>query len=99
MQTPPQTIPTAVKVLAVLMTVVVSGLGVMAIATHYAPERSARYGLIPALQGAQADAFGLTIFFVGLLPLGLLLGSGKRAARFGCIVGALALGSLFIGAR
>ena len=99
MQTPSQHIPATVKVLAVLMTLVVSGIGVLAVATHYAPARSTRYGILPALQGAQADAFGVTIFFVGLLPLGLLLGSARRAAWFGCIVGLLVLVSLFIGAR
>ena len=99
MQTPSQPIPATVKVLAALMTLVISGIGVMAVATHYAPARSSRYGLLPALQGAQADAFGVTIFFAGLLPLGLLLGSAKRAAWFGVVVGFLVLGSLFIGAR
>ena len=99
MQTPSQHIPATVKVRAVRMTLVVSGIGVLAVATHYAPARSTRYGILPALQGAQADAFGVTIFFVGLLPLGLLLGSARRAAWFGCIVGLLVLVSLFIGAR
>ena len=99
MQKPSQPIPATVKVLAVLMTLVVSGLGVLAVATHYAPARSSRQGILPALQGAQADAFGVTIFFAGLLPLGLLLGSARRAAWFGCIVGLLVLVSLFFGAR
>ena len=82
-----------------LITLVVSGTGVLAVASHYAPERSTRYGLIPALEGAQADAFGITVFFAGLLPLGLLLGSARRAGWFGCIVGLLIAASLFIGAR
>jgi len=99
MQKPSQPIPATVKVLAVLMTLVVSGIGVLAVATHYAPARSSRQGILPALQGAQADAFGVTIFFAGLLPLGLLLGSARRAAWFGCIVGLLVLVSLFFGAR
>ena len=99
MNSPSQPIPTTVKLLALLMTLVVSGIGVMAIATHYAPERSTRYGLIPALHGAQADAFGVTIFFAGLLPLGLLMGTARRAGWFGCIVGLLILASLLIGAR
>ena len=95
----PQPIPIAAKLIAVLTTLVVSGMGVMAVATHYAPERSTRYGLMPALHGAQADAFGVTVFFAGLLPLGLLLGTARRAGWFGCIVGLLILASLFIGAR
>ena len=94
-----QPIPAIVKVLAVLMTLVVSGIGVLAVATHYAPARSSRHGILPALHGAQADAFGITIFLAGLLPLGLLLGSARRAAWFGCIVVLLVLASLFIGAR
>ena len=89
----------AVRLLAVLITLVVSGIGMLAVASHYAPQRWTRYGLIPALQGAQADAFGITVFFAGLLPLGLLLGSARRAGWFGCIVGLLIVASLFIGAR
>ena len=80
------------------MTLAVSGTGVMACATHYAPARSTRYGIVPALQGAQADAFGLTIFIAGLLPLALLLGSARRAAWFGGTVAVLVIASLFIGA-
>ena len=99
MATSSQPIPIAVKLIAVLITIVVSGIGVLAVATHYAPERSPRYGLMPALHGAQADAFGVTIFFVGLLPLALLLGTSRRAGWFGCIVGLLVLASLLIGAR
>lgn len=98
MQTTPQPIPLAVKVLAVLMTLVVSGLGVLAFATHYAPERSTRYGIVPALQGAQAEAFGITIFIAGLLPLALLMGSPRRAGWFGGLVVVLVVASLFVGA-
>ena len=94
-----QPVPVAAKLLAVITTVVVSGIGVLAVATHYAPERSTKYGLMPALHDAQADSFGVTIFLVGLLPLGLLLGKPRRAGWFGCIVGVLVLASLAIGAR
>ena len=88
-----------VRLLAVLITLVVSGIGILAVASHYAPEQSTRYGLMSALEGAQADAFGITVFFAGLLPLGLLLGSARRAGWFGCIVGLLIAASLLIGAR
>ena len=84
------------KLLALLMALVFSGSGVLAVLTHYAPARSTRYGLLPALQGGQADAFGVTIFFFGLLPLGLLMGSARRAAWFGGVVAMLGVGSLFI---
>ena len=94
-----QPIPIAVKLLAVLMTFVVSGMGVLAVATHYAPERSTRFGFVTAMHGAQADAFGITIFLAGLLPLSLLLGTARRAGWFGSIVGLLMLASLLIGAR
>ena len=98
MQTTSQPIPLVVKVLAVLMTLVVSGIGVLAFATQYAPSRSTRYGIIPALQGAQAEAFGITIFIAGLLPLALLMGSPKRAAWFGGLVAISIVASLFVGA-
>lgn len=99
MATSSQPISIAVKLIAVLITLVVSGMGVLVVATHYAPERSTRYGLMPSLHGAQADSFGVTIFLAGLLPLGLLLGTARRAGWFGCIVGILMLASLLIGAR
>ncbi len=78
------------------MTLVVSGIGVLAVVSHHAPERSTRFGLTQALEGAQADSFGVTVFLVGLLPLALLLGSARRAAWFGGVVGLLVAGSLFI---
>lgn len=98
MQKTSQPIPPVVKVLAVLMTLVFSGMGALAFATHYAPENSTRYGIIPALQGAQAEAFGVTIFIAGLLPLALLMGSAKRAAWFGGLVAMLIVASLFVSA-
>ena len=82
-----------------MITVVVSGMGVLAVATHYAPERSTRFGLTSALQGAQADAFGITIFFAGLFPLGLLFGTARRAGWFMGSVAVLMLASLVVAAR
>lgn len=99
MATSSRPIPIVVKLLALLSTLVVSGTGILAIVSHYAPARSTRYGLMPALEGAQADAFGVTVLLAGLLPLGLLMGSARRAARFGCIVGILVVASLLVGAR
>ncbi len=93
-----QPMPMLVKVLAVVITLAVSGTGVLAVVSHHVPERSTRYGLARALEGAQADAFGMTVFLVGLLPLALLAGSPRRAAWFGGIVGVLVLASLFVGA-
>lgn len=96
MDRPPNPIPIAVRLLAVLMTLVFSGMGILAIVTHYVPERSSRYGLVPALHDAQADAFGVTIFLAGLLPLGLLMGTARRAGWFGAVVVCLVVASLFI---
>ena len=94
-----QPVPLTVKMLAVLMAFVISGTGLRAVLSHHAPERSTRYGIMPALDGVQADSFGITIIMVGLLPLMLLMGTGRRAAWFGSIVALLIVGSLFINAR
>lgn len=99
MSTPTQRIPLLVKLLAVLMTLVVSGVGILALVSHYAPERSTRHGVMSALEGAPADTFGIIVFLVGLLPLALLLGSARRAAWFGCIVALLIAASLLLNAR
>jgi hypothetical protein len=92
-------VPMVVKLLAVLMAIVISGTGVLAVLSHHAPERSTRYGMMSALEGAQADSFGVTVIFIGLLPLLLLMGTARRAAWFGGVVALFIVGSLFINAR
>jgi hypothetical protein len=92
-------IPRELRVLSVLMTLVVSGTGLLAVITQYAPERSTRLGVARALQGAQAESFGITVFWLGLLPLALLFGSGRRAAWFGGLIAVLAAASVVLAVR
>lgn len=94
-----QPIPLSVKLLAVVMAIVVSSTGLLAVLSHHAPERSTRYGIMPALEGAQADSFGVTIMIVGLLPLMLLMGSARKAAWFGSLVALLIVASLLLKTR
>ncbi len=89
--------PLVVKVLAVLMTGVVSGLGLLAMITAHAPERWTRYGYVAALEGDVARSFGLSIFLFGLLPLMLVARTQKQAMWFGVVVGTLGVVSVFAG--
>ena len=89
--------PLIVKVLAVLMTGVVSGLGLLAMITAYAPERWTRYGLAGPLEGDVARSFGVSIFLFGLLPLMLVARTQKQAMWFGVVVGTLGVVSVFAG--
>lgn len=93
----PVTVPLYVKLLAVVMTFVVSGLGVLTLATGHVAERWTRYGYAGPLEGGLAPAFGLSMFFFGLLPLMLLMRSPKAAAWLGGVAGFLGLLAVFAG--
>ncbi len=88
-----------VRLLAWAITVVVSGLGLLALWTGHAPARGTRFGLSGALDGVAASSFGLSLFFFGLLPLMLTARSAKGALVFGVVVGTLGLLSVFLGVR
>lgn len=89
--------PLLVKALAVLMTCVVSGLGLLAMVTAHAPERWTRYGLVAPLEGDVARSFGLSMVLFGLLPLMLLARTQKQAMWIGVVVGTLGVVSVFAG--
>jgi uncharacterized membrane protein HdeD (DUF308 family) len=65
--------------LAVLITAVFCGLGVITIWTEFHTRRT-RGGVEIVLQGNEAVLFGWLLIFVGLLPLMLLMHS-RRARR------------------
>ena len=88
-------LPLYVRLLAVLMTFVVSGLGVLALVTGHVAGRSTRFGYAGVLDGLSAYGYGLSSFLFGLLPLTLLARSNVSAAWFAGSVAALALGVLF----
>lgn len=87
------------RLLAMLMTLVVSGIGLLAVFTQYAPERWTRFGYTAPLEGHVATVFGLSVFFFGLLPLMLTARSPRTAAVFGSVVGTLGMLCTFIGVR
>lgn len=89
-----QPLPGYVRLLAVLMTLVVSGLGALALVTGRAPGRSTRFGYAGPLDGIAAYGFGLSIFLFGLIPLMLLARSFVSAAWFAGSVAVLALAVL-----
>lgn len=98
MNTPtPRRIPLLVKALAVLMTAVVSGLGLLALITAHAPERSTRYGMAGPLDGADAQAFGLSMVCFGLIPLMFLARTARGALWIGIPAALLGLVAVFAG--
>ena len=100
MATPPAVqlpAPLVVRLLAVVMTCVISGLGLMALVTGHAAGRWTRYGYAGPLEGSPAHAFGLAMFFFGLLPLALAMRSPKSAVRLAVASAVLGLLSVFVG--
>lgn len=89
--------PLVVKVLAVLMTSVVSGLGLLAMITAHAPERWTRHGYVAPLEGTDAQSFGASIFFFGLMPLMLVARNQRVALWIGVSAAVLGVVSLFAG--
>lgn len=97
-QPPKLPAPLEVRLLAVVMTAVVSGLGVMHIVTEHVAERWTKHGYTGPLEGSAAEAFGLSMLFFGLLPL-MLAAPSRRSAMWiaaAAVTGGLA--SLLLGA-
>lgn len=68
------------RLLATLMTLTVSGLGILAIlTTHYYGRTSKLGGAEVSIDGAPAVAMGLCLVFFGLLPLALWFRSKRPA--------------------
>ena len=89
--------PLSVRILALAMTCVISGLGVLALVSGHTEERWTRYGHTGPLQGAPAHAFGLAMFFFGLLPLVLVVRTPSSAKRLAVAAAVLGLLSVFAG--
>ena len=89
--------PLSVRLLALAMTGVISGLGLLALVTGHTEERWTRFGHAGPLSGSPAHAFGLAMFFFGLLPLVLVMRSPKSAMRLAVSSVLLGLLALFIG--
>ena len=79
-------VPVYVRLIAALVTLVVSGLGLLAIISGHTADRYTRMGYAPPLEGSSARAFGLAIFFFGLAPLMLLARTPRTAMRFLVVV-------------
>ena len=89
--------PLSVRILGVAMTCVLSGLGLLALATGHTEERWTRYGYTGPLTGAPAHAFGLAMVFFGLLPMVLAMRTPKSAMRLALVSVILGLVTLFVG--
>lgn len=61
--------PLAARIVAALMTLVISGLGALCFFSGHAPERWTRFGYVGPLSGDPAQGFGIVMFVIGLLPL------------------------------
>lgn len=89
--------PLHVRLLVILMSCVISGLGVLALVSGHVEERWTRYGHTAALDGAPAQSFGLSIFFFGLLPLMLAARSPRSAMWIGSLAAGLGVLSVLAG--
>ena len=78
--------PLLVRLLAALMFMVVSGVGLLSLLSAYAPERSSRFGLAGPLFGAEAQHYGLVLCVIGLMPLVFFARSARQA---GWLVGVI----------
>ena len=97
MTSDPQPMPMVAKVLFVLISAVMIGVGLTAIITEFSPERSTRNGMVGPLYGTDAQLFGVTVALFGLMPLGALFKRPKAAAAWATIAGLAALLSLIWG--
>lgn len=89
--------PPYVRLLALGMSCVMSGLGLLALVSGHTEERWTRYGQVGPLDGSLAHAFGLAMFFFGLLPLVLVTRTVKSAMWLAVSSVMLGLLTLFVG--
>lgn len=89
--------PLSIRLLAVAMTCVISGLGLLALVSGQTEERWTRHGHTGPLEGGPARAFGLAMFFFGLLPLVLAMRTPKSAMWLAVSSVVLGLLTLFAG--
>jgi len=85
------------RAMALLMSVVISGLGALAVVTRYYYGRSSRWGTEVTLYDGPAVWAGIGLIAIGLIPMGLWFGSARKAAAWmvGCallLVATLVLG-------
>lgn len=67
------------RVLATLIALVFTGLGVMAVVTGHYDGRSSRWGSEVALDGGPALFMGLALVAMGLFPLGIWFRTRRQA--------------------
>ena len=89
--------PLSVRLLAVAMSCVISGLGLLALCSGHTEERWTRYGHAAALEGAPAHAFGLSMVFFGLLPMALVMRTPRSAVWLGGVAVVFGLLAVFAG--
>ena len=99
MQQTTRSISLTARVVAVCISAVVCGIGLVTFFTHSAPSRSTRFGTTAPLEGQDANLFGICMFLIGLFPLMLLMRSPRKAAWFGSLIGVALLVSIFAATR
>ncbi|MCZ2406817.1 MAG: hypothetical protein LC097_08790 [Burkholderiales bacterium] len=78
-----------------LISLTLAALGLLALLTQAAPERSTRWGMAPALFGADAQALGVVCLLLAGVPLLPLLRSQRQAAVAGSVLGLALLAFTF----
>ena len=87
----------AARIAALLITVVLSGLGILAINTGYVSGRWTRFGYAQPLFGTDAKLFGCVLVLLGLLPLLFFAKSARQAALLGTVLFVLLMAFIFGG--
>ncbi|MFC5498590.1 hypothetical protein ACFPOE_13670 [Caenimonas terrae] len=90
--------PLYVRLLAILITGVFSGLAALALVTGHVGERWTRLGYAGPLEEGRAQSFGLAMLFFGLLPLMLCARTPRSAMWVASISVVLGLICVFAGA-
>ncbi|MBT9568601.1 MAG: hypothetical protein IV085_09920 [Thiobacillus sp.] len=83
--------------LVILISLVLSGLGVQYIVEQLAPETHGRFGVAGPFFGAAAQQVGLGMVLLGLLPLSVFARTAKGAALFGSLVLAAVVANILVG--
>lgn len=95
MSTPRADRPLLARLALIALSLVLAGVGVMALTTAEVPGRSTPLGWAGPLHDAAARTYGVACLLLALLPLLAFVRERRRAIRLGIALGAVLVGGLF----
>ncbi|MBK7353900.1 MAG: hypothetical protein IPJ05_10515 [Nitrosomonas sp.] len=91
----PSSLSLLARLCLIATSVTLAVIGLTAVVTRYAPERSTRFGLTEPLLGSDAISFGIVCILMALIPLLPFFRNKQKATMAGILIGICLIASIF----